>query len=193
MDAGVNPWRSRGRPAHAAHRRTCFHAPVSWRECPAFGMQPLCRPVLLTFRQALAIGGNVKKGEKASIAVFWKMLDARGDADHPAEPGKEIPMLRYYSVFNVEQCEGVDYPKPDLPTFTHDPIAEAERCSRDADPADITHTDHERAYYRPAHGHGERAAAGAIRERRRVFFDPISRACPLDEARHPVESQGPRL
>lgn len=150
MDKGVNPWR---RPWQTGPRRApqnlLSRRPYRGVNVLLLGCSEYAAPYWLTFRQALAIGGNVKKGEKASIAVFWKMLDARGDEEHPAEPGKKIPMLRYYSVFNVEQTEGIDYPKPDLPTFTHDPIAEAEKIvAQMPTPPSITHTDHERAYYR---------------------------------------------
>ena len=151
MDAGVNPWR---RPWQTGPRRApqnlLSRRPYRGVNVLLLGCSPYAAPYWLTFRQALAIGGNVKKGEKASIAVFWKMLDAKEEAERP-DHRKKIPMLRYYSVFNVEQCEGIDYPKPDLPTFAHDPIAEAEKIvAAMPTPPTITNTDHERAYYRPS-------------------------------------------
>ena len=68
-------------------------------------------PRWITFKQALALGGNVKKGEKSHKAYFWKMLDRR-NAPTP-EPGEistrsgKIPLLKVYSVFNVSQCENL--------------------------------------------------------------------------------------
>jgi antirestriction protein ArdC len=61
-------------------------------------------PFWLTFRQALELGGNVRKGEKSCPVVFWKQL-----AIEDAETGEteKIPMMRLYSVFNVAQCEGI--------------------------------------------------------------------------------------
>ncbi len=151
MNAGVNPWR---RPWQTGPRRApqnlLSRRPYRGVNVLLLGCSEYAAPYWLTFRQAVAIGGNVKKGEKANIAVFWKMLDAKEDADK-SEYEKTIPVLRYYSVFNVEQCEGVDYPKPDLSTFTHNPIAEAEKIvAAMPTPPTLTHTDHERAFYRPS-------------------------------------------
>jgi antirestriction protein ArdC len=58
-------------------------------------------PFWLTFNQAKELGGNVKRGEKACPVVFWKWLDVTEEGE-----AKRVPFLRYYSVFNVAQCEG---------------------------------------------------------------------------------------
>ena len=62
-------------------------------------------PYWLTFKQASELGGHVRKGEHACPVVFWKRLQV----DSPGEPDskKAIPFLRYYSVFNVAQCDGI--------------------------------------------------------------------------------------
>ncbi len=83
-------------------------------------------PFWLTFKQAQALKGNVRKGEKSTPIVFWKWLDT----DEATSTGKtkKVPMLRYYSGFNLEQCEGIELPPvtEPAPTRTHDPIASAE-------------------------------------------------------------------
>jgi antirestriction protein ArdC len=58
----------------------------------------------LTFRQAVELGGNVRKGEKACPVVFWKQRTVE-DEENGKE--KEIPFLRFYHVFNIDQCEGL--------------------------------------------------------------------------------------
>ena len=58
----------------------------------------------LTFQQAQKEGGRVRKGEKSSIVVFWKWLKVE-DEDTGEE--KDVPFLRYYNVFHVDQCEGI--------------------------------------------------------------------------------------
>ena len=72
-------------------------------------------PYWLTFKQAQALGGNVRKGEKATPVVFWRWLDV--ESSERDEQGKlkceRVPMLRYYSVFNVAQCDGVSVPEPE--------------------------------------------------------------------------------
>ena len=61
-------------------------------------------PFWITCRQANMLGGTVKKGEKACPVVFWKRLRV-GEKDSTEE--REIPLLRYYSLFNFSQCEGL--------------------------------------------------------------------------------------
>ena len=62
-------------------------------------------PLWLTFRQALKLGGSVRKGEKACPVVFWKQLQIE---DKESGEMERIPLLRYYHVFNVSQCDGLN-------------------------------------------------------------------------------------
>ena len=108
----------------------------------------------LTYRQALAAGGQVRKGEKGSIVVFWK-LDAKADKDRDTGELKikQFPILKYYYVFHVDQCDGIE-PKYKEPAFTPmDPIEEAERVLADYSTrcgVPIIHEKGNRAFYRPA-------------------------------------------
>ncbi|MDE2125264.1 MAG: DUF1738 domain-containing protein [Armatimonadetes bacterium] len=74
-------------------------------------------PWWLTFRQATELGGHVRKGEHASLVTFWKSAERRTDHDGTDEGDeansgsvRRAPILRYYNVFNVEQCEGIVSP-----------------------------------------------------------------------------------
>ena len=58
----------------------------------------------LTFSQCQKEGGKIKKGEKAQMVVFWKWIEQEDEETHEK---KEVPFLRYYSVFHVDQCEGI--------------------------------------------------------------------------------------
>jgi len=89
----------------------------------------------LTFNQVRERGGNVRKGEKGSPCFFWKIYDGKpgkggeGEGDTTSEGNKRF-VARYYTVFNVEQCDGLDYPKPVLPDPTTSgatPIEKAEK------------------------------------------------------------------
>ncbi|REJ81342.1 MAG: DUF1738 domain-containing protein [Bacteroidetes bacterium] len=62
------------------------------------------RNFFLSEKQLEAIGGKVKEGEKANIIVFWKQITID---DPDTTETKDYPFLRYYRVFNVEQCEGI--------------------------------------------------------------------------------------
>jgi len=81
-------------------------------------------PFWLTFKQVQTLGGHVKKGEHSFPVVFWKVLKEEGDGDD-----KRISFLRYYSVFNVAQCEGITVPAiPGVdPNSQFQPI---ERCEQ---------------------------------------------------------------
>lgn len=65
-------------------------------------------PRWVTFRQALALGGAVRRGESGTTVIFWSMVRVTEDG---AE--KTRPVLRHYTVFNVAQCDGLDV--SDLP------------------------------------------------------------------------------
>ena len=63
-------------------------------------------PRYLTFKQALDLDGNVRKGEHGTKVYFVKQLQV---ADRAGEEGKTriVLMMREYTVFNVDQCEGL--------------------------------------------------------------------------------------
>ena len=81
-----------------------------------------------TYKQWQDMGGQVRKGEKAEIVVFWKMIKIEEEKDGETRE-KNIPMLRYYSVFHVSQVDGVE--PLDIDAVEHEPIAEAEKIKTD--------------------------------------------------------------
>jgi antirestriction protein ArdC len=61
----------------------------------------------LTFRQALALGGNVRKGEKGTTVVYADRFVPDGERTRAADAGEEpeaIPFLKRFTVFNTDQC-----------------------------------------------------------------------------------------
>jgi antirestriction protein ArdC len=79
-------------------------------------------PHWLTFRQAIQLGGSVKKGEKACPVVFWKPMEV---TDKESNEAVKIPLLRLYFVFNVVQCEGLkNIPAEDASSFAVTEAAE---------------------------------------------------------------------
>ena len=62
-------------------------------------------PRFLTFKQALELGGNVRKGEHGTKVYFVKQLQVRDQGADDSSSTRLIPMLREYTVFNVDQCE----------------------------------------------------------------------------------------
>jgi antirestriction protein ArdC len=61
-------------------------------------------PRYLTFKQALELGGNVRRGERGTKVYFVKQLQVR---DQDEEAARIVPMMREYTVFNVAQCDGL--------------------------------------------------------------------------------------
>jgi antirestriction protein ArdC len=59
----------------------------------------------LTFKQALELGGNVRKGERGTKVYFVKQLQIRDQDDNSAT--RLIPMMREYTVFNADQCDNL--------------------------------------------------------------------------------------
>lgn len=70
----------------------------------------------MTFKQALELGGAVRKGEKGTRIVFFKQLDITDENDAGEEVERRVPMLRSYTVFNASQIDGLP-DKYQAPTF----------------------------------------------------------------------------
>ena len=104
----------------------------------------------ITFKQAAAEGGHVKKGAKAKMVCFWKFLETK---DEETGEEKKVPLLRYYNVFHLDDCEGIKpkhlAPLPD--SVEADEAAEsiiAEYVKREV--VTLEHQEGDRAYYQPA-------------------------------------------
>jgi len=102
----------------------------------------------LSFKQAQDKGGHVRKGEKGTPVIFWKRHEVE---DRDTKAKKQVPILRYYTVFNLDQIDGIEAPDAPEP-ISHDfvPIKEAARiiAGMGQRPA-IIHKE-PRAYYRPS-------------------------------------------
>src|SRR5690606_30728234 len=122
LEEGVVPWK---RPWSRAGTPKNLHSGKDYRGINTFMLATggaasgFTSPYWVTFKQALERGGNVRKGENGMHVVFWKLLDRRGSSEDEVEESengeaKKIPMIRYSTVFNVEQCEGLEYPTPEI-------------------------------------------------------------------------------
>ena len=127
MDQGEIPWRQpwsaeAGMPKNI--RGTHYRGINVWI-LSSLGYQS---PTFLTYKQAQAQGGNVRKGERGAPVIFWKQINVK---DRETGDPKRVPLLRGYTVFNVSQCDGVEDPhKPGEDTRpTIDPIEVAEKIT----------------------------------------------------------------
>jgi antirestriction protein ArdC len=71
-------------------------------------------PFWITFKQAHDLGGHVKKGEKSTPVIYYKILEKRDKAGNVTvgEDGRpaRIPFVRWANVFNLDQTEGIQAP-----------------------------------------------------------------------------------
>ena len=82
----------------------------------------------LTFKQARALGGSVRKGERGSMVVYADRFIPKAEAERAAMDGDDpqaVPFLKRYTVFNAEQCEGL----PEGISATAPPVPECEKIS----------------------------------------------------------------
>ncbi len=107
LEQGTVPWRrtwtDAGIPMNAVTKR-----PYTGINLMLLAFQGHERNLFLTYEQARDLGGTVRKGEKASMVVFVKRTRAAEAEDGETEAKeKTLSMLRYFSVFNVSQCDGL--------------------------------------------------------------------------------------
>ena len=106
----------------------------------------------VTFNQCQQEGGKVKKGEKAKMVVFWKWIEQE---DEETGERKEIPFLRYYNVFHIDQCEGVTAKHTTETAFPDgaETLEAAQEIIYDylsREGVKLSHSEGDRAFYRPA-------------------------------------------
>jgi antirestriction protein ArdC len=150
LEKGVRPWHQPWSAGHLAGRITRplrangvpyqgINVIVLWAEAMAKGY---ATPIWMTFKQAITLGANVRKGEKGSLVVYANSITrTETDADTKEETAREIHYLKGYTVFNVEQIEALPshyYAKPAPQTSTVQRIERAERFFA-ATGADIRH------------------------------------------------------
>ena len=75
-----------------------------WASCMERGYEA---PIWMTFKQASKLCAHVRKGEKGSLVVFADTIKKTVQDEGGEEVEKEIPFMKGYTVFNVEQIEGL--------------------------------------------------------------------------------------
>ncbi len=115
-------------------------------------------PYFITFRQAQEMGGRIRKGQKGTPIVYWKLYEPK-EQDQTADqastgierPGRKfVPFL--WTVFNIDQVEGVDFHLPAVPERSGQQVIEACQQVMDSFPSPRPRMLHggTQAYYAPA-------------------------------------------
>ena len=147
MEAGVIPWQKPWLANGKAISRS------TGKPYSLLNQMLLGRPgEYLTFKQCQEAGGKVKKGEKSSMVVFWKFIEQE---DEETGEKKEVPFLRYYNVFHIDQCEGVTAKHTTATAFPDsvEPLAAAQKIIYDylsREGVKLSHSKGDRAFYRPS-------------------------------------------
>jgi antirestriction protein ArdC len=116
LEAGTRPWIQ---PWQTAHGAGPVSRPLRFNLEPYSGIniltlwasaisQGFAAPVWMTFRQALELGGHVRKGERGSPVVYANSCKrTETDPGSGEEDERCIPFLKAYTVFNIEQIAGL--------------------------------------------------------------------------------------
>jgi antirestriction protein ArdC len=155
LERGVTPWT---KPWSAEHLAGHVSRPLRHNQRPYSGMNVLLlwsravssgyrAPVWMTFRQALELGAHVRKAEVGTMVVYASAFSKNEQDDEGRISERKIPFLKTYTVFNVEQIEGLAAAYH-APMEVLEPDRRIERAERffAATGADIRHGGAE-AYY----------------------------------------------
>jgi antirestriction protein ArdC len=141
----VRPWRSMGqgpslslpKNAHSDKTYSGINILLLWAALDAHGFAS-CH--WMTFKQALELGGSVRKGEKGTHVFYADRFIPEKERERAETEGGEpsaIPFLKRYTVFNAEQCDGLPEhlfaPRPALPDCDIIPEAQALMLATGAD------------------------------------------------------------
>jgi antirestriction protein ArdC len=129
LEQGLRPWMKPWSAEHAAGKIT---RPLRHNGTPYSGINILmlwsaamdggfAAPIWMTFKQTLELNAHVRKGEKGPLVVYANSI-TRKDTDEATggEQMRDIHFMKGYTVFNVEQIDGLPahyYAKPE-PRFS---------------------------------------------------------------------------
>jgi len=182
LDKGVVPWRKSWDPRHGLPRNLVEADALPRRQClPApgagllFAVLPDCPP---DRRARWTHPGGLSRRARDLLEV---VQSEEQDKEGAEEKRGRAPLLRYYTVFNLEQTQGVAAPADDArPTFA--PIEACERVVGNMEKAPAIHHGGAEAYYLPSADAVHHAAARGVQEPGRLLRDALSRADPQHRA-----------
>src|SRR5690349_2838152 len=117
LAAGVKPWAKpwqtkggavlldSGLPFNVASGRNYrgLNIPMLWAATQDKGYS---RHAWVSYKQAAELGGNVRKGERATYVYFFKFLEKSEEQPDGTNKLSRIPLIRAYPVFNLDQLDG---------------------------------------------------------------------------------------
>ena len=158
LEQGVRPWL---RPWNAEHAAGKISRPLRHNGQPYAGVNVLMlwmeatakgytAPIWMTFKQAQELGAHVKKDEHGSLVVYANTITKTKTNEKTGEDeDQEIPFMKGYTVFNVEQIEGLPahyYAQATPPTLSADERNARMEAFFAATGANIRHTGNQAFY-----------------------------------------------
>jgi antirestriction protein ArdC len=136
LEQGVIPWR-RPWAGGGLPRNVVSKKPYRGINHFLLSASKYVQPYWLTMRQTNDLGGHVRKGEESTVILFWKVEDRQDDGQRQTDANSDEDrrrrfVLRYYRVWNVEQCDLPAVALAELPrieTREHDPIEAIEQIA----------------------------------------------------------------
>jgi antirestriction protein ArdC len=119
-----------------------------WGEATAKGY---AAPIWMTYKQAQELKGQVRKGEHGSLVVYANSITKTETNEQGEDTEREIPFMKGYTVFNVEQVEGLPahyHAQPENPLPLSERIENADRFM--ANTAATIHHGGNSAFYAPS-------------------------------------------
>lgn len=155
LETGTVPWQKPWKAA-AGQLPSNFRSKKAYRGINVFLLlcAPFECPYWVSYKQCTELGGQVRKGSKGFPVVFWmagmKLKDGKPVIGANGKPEKTY-LLRYYTVFNLEQTEGIKWEKPAAQEVTpFEAIESAERIAANMPNAPLVKHSGARACYSPS-------------------------------------------
>jgi antirestriction protein ArdC len=160
LESGIIPWR---KPWNDYGAAVNYISKKPYRGINQLILNGLhIKPFYLTFKQAISLGGRVKKGTKSIPVTYWNFIYRNketnrrisGDmvSSYPADLILKTAFLKYYRVFNIDDVLHVDFDIPDLSSEVDN--YSIDRCEavffQMKDCPEIRHKENQ-AYYNPVY------------------------------------------
>lgn len=140
LKRGTVPWQQ---PWMSGVQNIISRKPYRGINALVLGMSDRTSPFWLTFKQALDLGGHVKKGEKSLPVIYYKILEKRDNTGNlkVREDGRpeRVPFIRWANVFNLDQTEGIKAPKITAAQTASEPLENAEAIVNEANLCPVKH------------------------------------------------------
>ncbi|GGF27101.1 ArdC family protein [Hymenobacter cavernae] len=145
MEGGEIPWQ---KPWHSLGAPRNYVTGHVYTGINAFLLHFLSEglPLFMTFRQAQDLGGHIRKGAKGFPIIFYNVVEKETEEGTT----KKTPFVKYCTVFNIDDVEGIELVVPEFAAVEQEPITAAEAIVTSwVDRPRITHMD-QQAYYVPS-------------------------------------------